>query len=94
MYFCSYWHFCGIFPADSSLSLDLLHILFVAIANMVLSFFHRYMLTAGLVAFAAWPFITPLWTRAKSISLSWIFFCLLLAVFPLMPVVGRQPDIF
>lgn len=29
-----------------------------------------------------------------SISLSWIFFCLLLAVFPLMPVVGRKPDIF
>uniref|UniRef100_A0A8C6FGB9 GPI ethanolamine phosphate transferase 1 n=1 Tax=Moschus moschiferus TaxID=68415 RepID=A0A8C6FGB9_MOSMO len=61
---------------------------------LVLSFFYRYMLTAGLVAFAAWPFITPLWTRAKSISLSWIFFCLLLAVFPLMPVVGRKPDIF
>uniref|UniRef100_A0A8C0D820 GPI ethanolamine phosphate transferase 1 n=1 Tax=Balaenoptera musculus TaxID=9771 RepID=A0A8C0D820_BALMU len=52
------------------------------------------MLTAGLIAFAGWPFITPLWTRAKSTSLSWIFFCLLLAVFPLMPVVGRKPNIF
>uniref|UniRef100_A0A4X1TSM7 GPI ethanolamine phosphate transferase 1 n=1 Tax=Sus scrofa TaxID=9823 RepID=A0A4X1TSM7_PIG len=61
---------------------------------LVVSFFYRYMLTAGLIAFAGWPFITPLWTRAKSTSLSWIFFCLLLAVFPLMPVVGRKPDIF
>lgn len=52
------------------------------------------MLTAGLIAFACWPFITQLWIRAKSISLSWIFFSLLLAVFPLMPVVGRKPDIF
>lgn len=26
--------------------------------------------------------------------MSWIFFCLLLAAFPLMPVVGRKPDIF
>ncbi|XP_046942344.1 GPI ethanolamine phosphate transferase 1 isoform X2 [Lynx rufus] len=60
----------------------------------VLSFFYRHMLTAGLLAFAGWPFITQLWTRAKSISLSWIFFSLLLAVFPLMPVVGRKPDIF
>lgn len=52
------------------------------------------MLTAGLVAFAAWPLITPLWTRAKRTSLSWILFCFLLAVFPLLPVVGREPDIF
>ncbi|XP_064434849.1 GPI ethanolamine phosphate transferase 1 isoform X4 [Mirounga angustirostris] len=66
----------------------------LGIEVLVLSFFYRYMLTAGLIAFACWPFITQLWTRAKSISLSWIFFSLLLAVFPLMPVVGRKPDIF
>ena len=35
MYFCSCWRFCSIFPADSNLSLDLLHVLFAAIANMV-----------------------------------------------------------
>lgn len=66
----------------------------LGIEVLVLSFFYRYMLTAGLVVFAVWPFTTQLWTRAKGISLSWIFFCLLLAVFPLMPVVGRKPDIF
>ncbi|XP_070276499.1 GPI ethanolamine phosphate transferase 1 isoform X1 [Myotis yumanensis] len=66
----------------------------LGIEVLVLSFFYRYMLTAGLIVFAGWPFTTQLWTRAKSISLSWIFFCLLLAVFPLMPVVGRKPDIF
>lgn len=65
----------------------------LGIEVLVLSFFYRYMLTAGLTVFAGWPFITHLWTRAKSISLSWIFFCLLLAVFPLMPVIGRKPDI-
>ncbi|XP_036178017.1 GPI ethanolamine phosphate transferase 1 isoform X2 [Myotis myotis] len=66
----------------------------LGIEVLVLSFFYRYMLTAGLTVFAGWPFTTQLWTRAKSVSLSWIFFCLLLAVFPLMPVVGRKPDIF
>nr|KAF6423354.1 phosphatidylinositol glycan anchor biosynthesis class N [Rousettus aegyptiacus] len=66
----------------------------LGIEVLVLSFFYRYMLTAGLVVLAVWPFTTQLWTRAKGISLSWIFFCLLLAVFPLMPVVGRKPDIF
>lgn len=66
----------------------------LGIEVLVLSFFYRYMLTAGLIVFAGWPFTTQLWTRAKSISMSWIFFCLLLAAFPLMPVVGRKPDIF
>ncbi|PNJ64306.1 PIGN isoform 32 [Pongo abelii] len=65
----------------------------LGIEVLVLSFFYRYMLTAGLTAFAAWPFLTRLWTRAKVTSLSWTFFSLLLAVFPLMPVVGRKPDI-
>ncbi|XP_008838868.1 GPI ethanolamine phosphate transferase 1 isoform X2 [Nannospalax galili] len=65
----------------------------LGIELLVLSFFYRYMLTAGLIAFAAWPFLTQLWTRAKITSLSWTFFSLLLAVFPLMPVVGREPDL-
>uniref|UniRef100_A0A8C9CXI9 GPI ethanolamine phosphate transferase 1 n=1 Tax=Phocoena sinus TaxID=42100 RepID=A0A8C9CXI9_PHOSS len=80
------------FPPSHFVGYLLLFILGVEV--LVLSFFYRYMLTAGLIAFAGWPFITPLWTRAKSTSLSWIFFCLLLAVFPLMPVVGRKPNIF
>ncbi|XP_055962929.1 GPI ethanolamine phosphate transferase 1 [Sorex fumeus] len=65
----------------------------LGIEVLVLSFFHRHVLTVGLTAFAGWPFITQLWTRAKSTSLSWIVFCLLLAVFPMMPVVGRSPNI-
>uniref|UniRef100_A0A8C9LV32 GPI ethanolamine phosphate transferase 1 n=1 Tax=Piliocolobus tephrosceles TaxID=591936 RepID=A0A8C9LV32_9PRIM len=65
----------------------------LGIEVLVLSFFYRHMLTAGLTAFAVWPFLTRLWTRAKVTSLSWAFFSVLLAVFPLMPVVGRKPDI-
>ncbi|XP_006892789.1 PREDICTED: GPI ethanolamine phosphate transferase 1-like [Elephantulus edwardii] len=65
----------------------------LGIEVLVLSFFYRYMLTAGLIAFAGWPFVTQLWTRAKVTSLNWTFFSLLVAVFPLMPVVGRKPDI-
>ncbi|XP_066102910.1 GPI ethanolamine phosphate transferase 1 [Saccopteryx bilineata] len=66
----------------------------LGIEVLVLSFFYRHMLTAGLVMMAGWPLTTELWTRAKRLSLSWTSFCLLLAVFPLMPVVGRKPDLF
>ncbi|XP_037066912.1 GPI ethanolamine phosphate transferase 1 isoform X2 [Peromyscus leucopus] len=38
----------------------------LGIEVLVLSFFYRYMLTAGLIVFAAWPFLTQLWTRAKN----------------------------
>ncbi|XP_028631437.1 GPI ethanolamine phosphate transferase 1 isoform X2 [Grammomys surdaster] len=65
----------------------------LGIEVLVLSFFYRYMLTAGLIVFAGWPFLTQLWTRAKITCLSWAFFSLLLAVFPLMPVVGRKPNL-
>ncbi|XP_010643165.1 GPI ethanolamine phosphate transferase 1 isoform X1 [Fukomys damarensis] len=65
----------------------------LGIEVLVLSFFYRCMLTAGLTAFAVWPFFTQLWIQAKITSMSWTFFCLFLAVFPLMPVVGREPDI-
>ncbi|XP_074063469.1 GPI ethanolamine phosphate transferase 1 isoform X2 [Macrotis lagotis] len=60
---------------------------------LVLSFFYRYMLTAGLIAFAGWPFFTQLWIQAKMTSLSWTLFSLLLAMFPLLPVLGREPNI-
>ncbi|XP_068956352.1 GPI ethanolamine phosphate transferase 1 isoform X3 [Petaurus breviceps papuanus] len=65
----------------------------LGIEILVLSFFYRYMLTAGLIAFACWPFFTQLWIQAKMTSLCWTLFSLLLAVFPLLPVLGREPNI-
>ncbi|XP_056290484.1 GPI ethanolamine phosphate transferase 1 [Pseudoliparis swirei] len=60
---------------------------------LVVSFFHRAMLTVGLVVLSVWPFLWGLFDKAKSRSLSWCLGCLCLAAFPLMPVVGREPNI-
>ncbi|XP_063779050.1 GPI ethanolamine phosphate transferase 1 isoform X2 [Pseudophryne corroboree] len=68
-------------------------VFFGGIEILVLSFFYRSVLTGGLVAFACWPLMTRLWTQAKITVVSWVLLCLLLAVFPLMPVVGREPNI-
>ncbi|XP_050795871.1 GPI ethanolamine phosphate transferase 1 isoform X4 [Gopherus flavomarginatus] len=65
----------------------------LGIEILVFSFFYRSTLTFGLIAFAGWPLITRLWTQAKVTTLSWTLLCLLLAMFPLMPVVGREPNI-
>uniref|UniRef100_A0A672U8P2 GPI ethanolamine phosphate transferase 1 n=1 Tax=Strigops habroptila TaxID=2489341 RepID=A0A672U8P2_STRHB len=61
--------------------------------HMVFSFFYRSTLTLGLFVFAGWPVITQLWVQAKTSALIWTFLCVLLAIFPLMPVVGREPNI-
>uniref|UniRef100_A0A672U5F1 GPI ethanolamine phosphate transferase 1 n=1 Tax=Strigops habroptila TaxID=2489341 RepID=A0A672U5F1_STRHB len=60
---------------------------------VVFSFFYRSTLTLGLFVFAGWPVITQLWVQAKTSALIWTFLCVLLAIFPLMPVVGREPNI-
>ncbi|XP_033988480.1 GPI ethanolamine phosphate transferase 1 [Trematomus bernacchii] len=60
---------------------------------LVVSFFHRAMLTVGLAVLSLWPFLSGLFGKAKFRSVSWCLGCLCLAAFPLMPVVGREPNI-
>uniref|UniRef100_A0A8C3ACA8 GPI ethanolamine phosphate transferase 1 n=1 Tax=Cyclopterus lumpus TaxID=8103 RepID=A0A8C3ACA8_CYCLU len=61
--------------------------------SVLKDFFHRAMLTVGLVVLSVWPFLSGLFDKAKFRSLSWCVGCLCLAAFPLMPVVGREPNI-
>ncbi|NXF06635.1 PIGN transferase, partial [Smithornis capensis] len=65
----------------------------LGIEILVFSFFYRSALTVGLLVFAGWPVITQLWVQAKTRALIWTLLCVLLAIFPLMPVVGREPNI-
>ncbi|KAJ3611359.1 hypothetical protein NHX12_021375 [Muraenolepis orangiensis] len=60
---------------------------------LVVSFFHRAMLTVGLAALSLWPILTGLYSRAKFRSGSWTLGCVCLAWFPLMPVVGREANV-
>ncbi|XP_074940313.1 GPI ethanolamine phosphate transferase 1 isoform X3 [Phalacrocorax aristotelis] len=60
---------------------------------LVFSFFYRSTLTIGLLVFAGWPVIAQLWVQAKATALIWTLLCVVLAIFPLMPVVGREPNI-
>ncbi|KAM4533960.1 GPI ethanolamine phosphate transferase 1 isoform 1-T2 [Odontesthes bonariensis] len=60
---------------------------------LVVSFFHRAMLTVGLAVLSLWPLLSGLFGKAKFRSLSWFLGCLCLSAFPLMPVVGREPNL-
>nr|XP_033790893.1 GPI ethanolamine phosphate transferase 1 isoform X1 [Geotrypetes seraphini] len=68
----------------------------VGIEILVFSFFYRSTLTIALIAFAGWPLMHR-WIQGmnglKMITLSWTLLCSLLAIFPMMPVVGRESDI-
>ncbi|XP_025890346.1 GPI ethanolamine phosphate transferase 1 isoform X1 [Nothoprocta perdicaria] len=74
-------------------SVGFLFVCALGIEILVFSFFYRFALTIGLLVFAVWPVITQLWVQAKKTALTWILLCALLAIFPLMPVVGREPNI-
>lgn len=76
-----------------SQSVGFLLVCTLGIEILVFSFFYRSTLTIGLLVFAGWPVITQLWVQAKATALMWTFLCVLLAIFPLMPVVGREPNI-
>ncbi|XP_076186517.1 GPI ethanolamine phosphate transferase 1 isoform X2 [Aptenodytes patagonicus] len=74
-------------------SIGFLLVCTLGIEILVFSFFYRSALTIGLLVFAGWPVITQLWVQAKTTALVWTLLCVLLAIFPLMPVVGREPNI-
>ncbi|KAI5620050.1 GPI ethanolamine phosphate transferase 1 [Silurus asotus] len=59
---------------------------------LVVSFFYRAMLTLGLVALSLWPVVSGVYRKTKSGSHRWVLSCLCLSVFPLLPVVGREPN--
>ena len=58
---------------------------------LVWSFFRREILSIGLVFFAIWPMTTKLW-NSKVAVLCWMTGSLALAVFPALPVVGREAN--
>lgn len=65
----------------------------VGIELLVVSFFYRAMLSVGLTALSLWPFFSGIFEKAKVRSVSWLLSSLCLAVFPLLPVVGREPNL-
>ncbi|XP_048376731.2 GPI ethanolamine phosphate transferase 1 isoform X3 [Stegostoma tigrinum] len=74
-------------------SMGCLILFILGIETMIASFFYRQVLIFGLVSIAIWPVHSKLLHQNKAMSLSWIFFSFILAVFPLMPVVGRSHNI-
>ena len=73
------------------LSLSLL-VGLIGLEILVLSFFYRYILSVGLILLASWPLATPLFKTHPLSAVLWILHCLMLSCFPLLPVVGRDPN--
>ncbi|KAK6185837.1 hypothetical protein SNE40_007983 [Patella caerulea] len=60
---------------------------------LVLGFFYRELLSIGLVGMALWPFFNLSVSFNKISIIGWCVSCLLVAVFPLLPLVGRNSNI-
>lgn len=65
----------------------------IGIELLVVSFFYRAMLSVGLTALSFWPFLSGIFKKAKVRSVSWLISSLCVAIFPLLPVVGREPNL-
>ena len=61
---------------------------------LVLSFFFREVLSILLLLISLWPYVTELTRKNLKLCVSWTVTCLLLAVFPLLPVIGRSANYF
>ena len=59
---------------------------------LVLSFFFREVLTVLLLLLSLWPYFTWLLPHHIKLCVSWTCVCFGLAVFPLLPVVGRNAN--
>ncbi|KAK3086188.1 hypothetical protein FSP39_014966 [Pinctada imbricata] len=60
---------------------------------LVAGFFHRELLSVGLVCMGLWPLasgIPRLTCSQKTSQYGWCISCILLSIFPLLPVVGRD----
>ncbi|XP_069682129.1 GPI ethanolamine phosphate transferase 1 isoform X2 [Periplaneta americana] len=67
------------------------HILGVEL--LVLSFFYRFILSIAVLGLALWPVLTSFSKPVRSsLLLGWMISSLFLAVFPLLPVIGREPN--
>ena len=59
---------------------------------LVLSFFHREVLSVVLLLVSLWPYFTDLVRKKLGLCVLWTSVSLLLAVFALLPVVGREAN--
>ncbi|XP_071786053.1 GPI ethanolamine phosphate transferase 1-like [Asterias amurensis] len=66
---------------------------FIAMEIVVLSMFWREMISLGLVGITLWPYFTELRVSNWGLLAGWTTSCLSVAVFPLLPVVGREANI-
>nr|XP_050049982.1 GPI ethanolamine phosphate transferase 1-like [Dermacentor andersoni] len=58
-----------------------------AMELVVITFFYRGIMSLGLLVIGCWPFSTSL---SKKMSCAWLIGCIVLGIFPLLPVIGKQ----
>ncbi|XP_046330406.2 GPI ethanolamine phosphate transferase 1-like isoform X2 [Haliotis rufescens] len=59
---------------------------------VVQGFFQRELLSVGLVCIALWSVTSGVFNTSKFSAYGWLLSCILLAAFPLLPVVGRNAN--
>lgn len=87
------WHLAYWYIIDHRLTAELFIAVVVGLAGLevvILSFFFRELMSVGLIGMALWPLDKSIRTLSKITWIGWSSSCVIMSVFPLLPVVGQS----
>ena len=88
------WSLARSTPSEALRIAAALALVLCGLELLVLSFFHRQVLSLLLCLLSLWPYLTELRARELKLCLAWSGACVTLSLFPLLPVVGRNPNYY
>ncbi|XP_049814682.1 GPI ethanolamine phosphate transferase 1 isoform X1 [Schistocerca nitens] len=78
---------------DAKYGILLVFAYIIGIEILVLSFFHRFVLSFGMLGILCWPlYIKGQSSGNRGLIMVWCVSSIFLAVFPMLPVIGSQPQ--
>ncbi len=88
------WRLIKMSPSQSFKVVLTFIVVLCGLEMLVVSFFYRGILFLILIMLSLWPYTTELWKKEPRICLSWTVVCVIISIFPLLPVIGRSSNYY
>lgn len=88
------WKQVGGIPYEAFKAFGAACVILCGLEFLVLSFFYREVLSLMLALLSLWPYATALYKKELKLCALWTVVCVALAVFPVLPVIGRSSNFY